>query len=48
MLYRNLYFYTVALAEAYFNSAPGYLAEETLDLGIIKRQRPRAGPSREE
>jgi hypothetical protein len=48
MVYRSLYFYTVALAEGYAKSAPEYLAQEARGLGIIKRQRPRAGPSLQE
>jgi hypothetical protein len=47
MVYRSLYFYAVAVADGYAKSAPEYLAEEAHDLGIIKRQRPRAGPSLE-
>jgi hypothetical protein len=45
MVYRSLYFYAVAVRDGYAKSAPEYLAEDALGLGIVKRQRPRAGPS---
>ena len=48
MVYRSLYFYTVAVAEGYSKSAAEYLAEDARGLGIIKRHRPRAGPSLQE
>jgi hypothetical protein len=48
MVYRSLYFYSVAVSDGYTKSASEYLAEEAHDLGIIKRQRPRASPTLKE
>lgn len=48
MVYRSLYFYTIAVAEGYTKSASKYLAEGARGLGIIKRERPRAGPNLQE
>lgn len=45
MVYRSLYFYTVAVRDGYTKSAPEYLAEDAPGLGIVKRQRSRASPS---
>lgn len=46
MVYRGLYHYVTALAqEQYSGDAPSYLAQEAKGLGIIKRARPRAGPT---
>ena len=46
MVYRGLYHYVTAVAQQLFTGdAPTYLAREAHGLGIIKRQRPRDGPS---
>jgi hypothetical protein len=46
MVYRGLYHYVTAVAQQlYSGDAPRYLAREAQGLGIIKRQRPRDGPS---
>jgi hypothetical protein len=45
MVYRSLYFYVGAAANGYHQGAPAYLANEARALGIIKRPRPRAGPT---
>jgi hypothetical protein len=46
MVYRGLYHYLTAVAQQLFTGdAPTYLAREAKGLGIIKRQRPRDGPS---
>jgi len=45
-VYRGLYHYVTAVAQQGFTGdAPHYLAREATGLGIIKRHRPRAGPS---
>ena len=46
MVYRGLYHYVVALAQAdYEGNAASYLAREAKGLGILKRERPQKGPS---
>jgi len=46
MVYRGLYHYVTAVDQKrYSGAAPPYLAREASGLGIIKRQRPRDGPS---
>ena len=46
MVYRGLYHYVTAVDQELFSGdAPSYLAREAKGLGIIKRQRPRDGPS---
>ena len=46
MVYRGLYHYVTAVAQQLFSGdAPSYLAREAQGLGIIKRQRPREGPT---
>jgi hypothetical protein len=46
MVYRGLYHYVTAIDQGLFASdAPRYLAQEAKGLGIIKRPRPRAGPT---
>jgi hypothetical protein len=46
MVYRGLYHYVTAVDQQLFRGdAPTYLAREAKGLGIIKRQRPRDGPS---
>lgn len=46
MVYRGLYHYVTAVAQQlYSGDAPRYLAHEAQGLGIIKRHRPRAGPT---
>lgn len=46
MVYRGLYHYVTAVAQQPFTGdAPSYLAREAKGLGIIKRQRPRDGPT---
>jgi hypothetical protein len=46
MVYRGLYHYVMAVEQELFSGdAPSYLAGEAKGLGIIKRQRPRDGPS---
>jgi hypothetical protein len=44
MVYRSLYFYVQACANGCTDSAPVFLAREARLFGIVKRQRPRAGP----
>ena len=48
MVFRGLYFYHAAVSQGYSQGAVEYLAEKADRLGIIKRQRPRAGPRLEE
>lgn len=48
MVYRSLYFYHTAVSQGYSQGAAEYLAEKADRLGIVKRQRPRAGPPLEE
>ena len=48
MVYRSLYFYHAAVSQGYRQGAAEYLAEKADRLGIVKRQRPRAGPPLEE
>lgn len=45
MVYRSLYFYAHAVSQGYTERAAVYLATEAYELGIVKRQRPRAGPT---
>jgi hypothetical protein len=46
MVYRGLYHYVTAIDQGRFGgTAPTYLAQEARGLGIIKRARPRAGPT---
>jgi hypothetical protein len=46
MVYRGLYHYVTAVAQQLFTGdAPTYLAREAQGLGIIKRHRPRDGPT---
>lgn len=45
MVYRSLYFYVHASDQGYTGSAPAYLAEQAMDLGIVKRLRKRPGPT---
>jgi hypothetical protein len=46
MVYRGLYHYVTAVAQQRFTGdAPSYLAREAQGLGIIKRPRPRDGPT---
>ena len=46
MVYRGLYHYVTAVDQQLFiGDAPTYLAREAWGLGIIKRQRPRDGPT---
>lgn len=46
MVYRGLYHYVTAVAQDdWSGDAPSYFAHEAKGLGILKRQRPRAGPS---
>jgi len=46
MVYRGLYHYVTAVDQQLFTgAAPTYLAGEARGLGIIKRQRPRDGPT---
>jgi Transposase DDE domain len=46
MVFRGLYHYVMAVDQGLFTgAAPTYLAREARGLGIIKRQRPRDGPS---
>ena len=46
MVYRGLYHYVMAVNQQLFSGdAPTYLAREAKGLGIIKRQRPRDGPT---
>jgi hypothetical protein len=46
MVYRGLYHYVTAVDQQLFSGdAPTYLAREAKGLGIIKRQRPRDGPT---
>jgi hypothetical protein len=45
MVYRGLYFYVQAVSQGYQGSATEYLAQEAKGLGIVKRQRPRDGPT---
>ena len=46
MVYRGLYHYVTAVdQELFIGDAPSYLAREAKGLGIIKRQRPRDGPT---
>lgn len=46
MVYRGLYHYVTAVQQQQFRGdAPTYLAREAKGLGIIKRQRPRDGPT---
>jgi hypothetical protein len=46
MVYRGLYHYVTAVAQELFSGdAPSYLAQEAKGLGIIKRPRPRDGPT---
>lgn len=46
MVFRGLYHYVMAVDQGLFTgAAPSYLAREARGLGIIKRQRPRDGPS---
>ena len=46
MVYRGLYHYVTALAQGdWSGDAPSYFAHEAKGLGILKRQRPRPGPS---
>ena len=46
MVYRGLYHYVTAVAQQLFEGdAPSYLAREAKGLGIIKRHRPRDGPT---
>ena len=44
MVYRGLYHYVQAVADGYTGTAPDYLAQEALGLGIVKRARARASP----
>lgn len=44
MVYRSLYFYVQARANGCPESAPVFLARQARLLGLVKRQRPRAGP----
>ena len=45
MVYRSLYFYAHAVSQGYTERAAVYLAAEAYELGIVKRQRARAGPT---
>ncbi|RRR74246.1 MAG: hypothetical protein EI684_07500 [Candidatus Viridilinea halotolerans] len=46
MVYRGLYHYSVALAQGdWEGTAPAYFAQDPKGLGIIKRERPRDGPT---
>ncbi len=45
MVYRGLYHYVQAVADGYIGTAPEYLAQEALGLGIVKRARARARAS---
>ena len=45
MVFRSLYYYTVARAQGSGETAAEYLARDARGLGIIKRQRARAGPT---
>lgn len=46
MVYRGLYHYSVAVAQGDWDgSAPAYFAQDPKGLGIIKRERPRDGPT---
>ncbi len=46
MVYRSLYFFTSAYQRGEATDVVQYLAAEAVDLGIVKRQRKRAPPSR--
>jgi hypothetical protein len=46
MVYRSLYFFTGAYQRGKASAVVQYLAAEAVDLGIVKRKRPRAAPSR--
>jgi hypothetical protein len=46
MVYRSLYFFTGAYQRGEASDVVQYLAAEAVDLGIVKRKRPRAAPSR--
>jgi hypothetical protein len=46
MVYRSLYFFTGAYQRGEATDVVPYLAAEAVDLGIVKRKRARAAPSR--
>jgi hypothetical protein len=46
MVYRSLYFFTTAYHRGEATAVVPYLAAEAVDLGIVKRKRARAAPSR--
>jgi hypothetical protein len=45
MVYRGLYHYVTAHAHGFAGDVPTYYAQHGHDLGLVKRVRPRAGPS---